>query len=668
MADKPTYEELERRIKELEEVESNRRVTEEMLPVEMFDSIDEVLYVADPSTYEILYVNKTTQKALGKELIGSICYREFQGFDAPCEFCTNDVIIKQKPKPYRWEYYNPKLKRHYTIIDRIIKWPDGRDVRFELAVDITARKQTEAALLESEEKYRDLYKTMTQGVVLQDAEGKIVEANQAAGDILGLTKDQLFGRTAYDPRWKLIREDGFPYDPFEMPSNIALRTGNAVEDVICGIYVPEANEYRWIVIGSAPHFRNNENEPSLTMTVFTDITERKRAEDALKESEERYRALFNASFEAIFLSEKGICLDQNQTAERMFGYTLAEAVGKPGTEWIAPEDREQVKNNMLSSYEKPYQVSALSKNGTTFPAEIQGKIINVTGRSIRVTALRDITERKRAENEIIEQKEKAERYLNLAGVLFISLSPDGIVMLANRQACKVLECHENEIVGQNWFETFIPDGTREEVRAVFDKIIKGLLASVEYYENSVLTKTGLEKIIAWHNTYITDSSGAITSVLSAGEDVSEKRAFEKRYRSIIQTAMDGFVRCDIRGRILEVNPAYCKMSGFTEPELLQMGISDIEAIENQEEVTSHIQKTMTSGQDWFESRHRCKDRSTIDVEVMVQYRNEDGGHFVSFIKDITTRKKQENELQFQSLLLDQIQDHVTATDLNGKII
>ncbi|MBN1625659.1 MAG: PAS domain-containing protein [Deltaproteobacteria bacterium] len=112
----------------------------------IFDSIDNAIYVADPHTYEIIYVNRYLSEQHGKDLRGKICYREFQGLDSPCDFCTNKIILQKKGQPYRWEYYNPFLKRHYLAIDRIIKWPDGRDVRFELATDITDRKRTEDRL------------------------------------------------------------------------------------------------------------------------------------------------------------------------------------------------------------------------------------------------------------------------------------------------------------------------------------------------------------------------------------------------------------------------------------------------------------------------------------------------------------------------------------------
>ena len=151
----------------------------------------------------------------------------------------------------------------------------------KLARTLEGRRQAERALVENEEKYRYLYDSMAQGVTLQDDQGKIVEANQAACRILGLSMDQMMGKTSYDPRWKLTREDGSPYDPAEMPSEIALRTGKPALDVSCGIYLPEEDAYRWILISSVPKFKKGEEKPYLTMTVFTDITRIKQMEEEL---------------------------------------------------------------------------------------------------------------------------------------------------------------------------------------------------------------------------------------------------------------------------------------------------------------------------------------------------------------------------------------------------
>lgn len=144
-------------------VESQRQVKEQLSFeraqfLSIFESIDEIIYITDPETYKVIYVNHIVERAFDHELVGRLCYRELHNKDAPCEFCTNEIILKQKPAPHRWEFYNPIADKHFSIVDRIIKWPDGRDVRFELAIDITDRKLAETKLNES---HHDLEQTLT---------------------------------------------------------------------------------------------------------------------------------------------------------------------------------------------------------------------------------------------------------------------------------------------------------------------------------------------------------------------------------------------------------------------------------------------------------------------------------------------------------------------------
>ncbi len=142
--------------------------------------------------------------------------------------------------------------------------------------------------------------------------------------------------------------------------------------------------------------------------VSLDNTDWKKAEQGLKESEELYRSLSDATYEAIFFSYKGRCFNQNKSAEKIFGYSLEEAVGKQITEWIVPEHRELVIKNTLSGYKNSFEVTAVRKNGSVFPAEIQIRKAFFKARTIRITALRDISLRKKTENELKLAKEKAE--------------------------------------------------------------------------------------------------------------------------------------------------------------------------------------------------------------------------------------------------------------------
>jgi len=146
------------------EVTARKRI-EEALEFErsqllsIFASVAESIYDSDPHTYEILYANRAIKDKFGKELTGGACYKEFQGKDAPCEFCTNARILRDKGRPHVWEFFNPVVNKYFSLTDRIIKWPDGRDVRFEMAIDITDRKKAELDLRQAKsdaELYVDL--------------------------------------------------------------------------------------------------------------------------------------------------------------------------------------------------------------------------------------------------------------------------------------------------------------------------------------------------------------------------------------------------------------------------------------------------------------------------------------------------------------------------------
>lgn len=131
--------------------------------------------------------------------------------------------------------------------------------------------------------------------------------------------------------------------------------------------------------------------------------------DQLRLSEERLHALSDAAFEAIFLTEKGIVLEQNRAAEEMFGYSREEAVGRHANMWVVPEDRDFVVSRILDKEERPYEVMGLKKDGNAFPVQIQTRQAEYRGRRVRVNAVRDLTEQKKAERERQLMAEKLNR-------------------------------------------------------------------------------------------------------------------------------------------------------------------------------------------------------------------------------------------------------------------
>ncbi|MBU0617223.1 MAG: DUF3365 domain-containing protein, partial [Planctomycetes bacterium] len=183
---------------------SERRWVEEMLDTErrqllsIFDGMDEVVYVADPDSYEILYMNGPARKQWG-DVVGQKCYRVLQNMDSPCPFCTNDRIFGENiGRPYIWEFQNRVSHRWLRSIDRAIHWPDGRIVRFAIAIDVTDRKLAEEELRDSEQRLQAILDSIQAGVIIVDAVSRvIVDANPAALRMIDAAPDQVVGHVCH---------------------------------------------------------------------------------------------------------------------------------------------------------------------------------------------------------------------------------------------------------------------------------------------------------------------------------------------------------------------------------------------------------------------------------------------------------------------------------------
>jgi two-component system CheB/CheR fusion protein len=140
-------------------------------------------------------------------------------------------------------------------------------------LDLSSRKRAAEEIRFSEERYRQLFNTMAEGVVYQNTDGEIISANPAAVNILGLTVDEISGRTSMDPRWRAIREDGAEFPGDQHPSMTALRTGQSVTGVLMGIFNPQRDQTRWLRVSAIPLFKPGEKKPFQVYATFNDMTE-----------------------------------------------------------------------------------------------------------------------------------------------------------------------------------------------------------------------------------------------------------------------------------------------------------------------------------------------------------------------------------------------------------
>jgi PAS domain S-box-containing protein len=158
----------------------------------------------------------------------------------------------------------------------------GQQRMFAIVRDITEHKRTLEALRDSERRYRSVMYSMQDGVVLFDPDGSIRACNASAERILGLTAEQITGRTARDPRWRTIHEDGSPFAQDDYPVLVTLRTGRPCPDVIMGVHKPDGT-LTWVSINTQPLFRDGETAPYAVVSIFSDISYRKKIESELQD-------------------------------------------------------------------------------------------------------------------------------------------------------------------------------------------------------------------------------------------------------------------------------------------------------------------------------------------------------------------------------------------------
>ncbi len=263
-----------------------------------------------------------------------------------------------------------------------------------------------------------------------------------------------------------------------------------------------------------------------------DITGYKRAEEALRESEERYRTLFNSSPNLILILQNERYLLCNPAGAKIFGFSNPkEMEGLTALERVAPESKQIVMERMdridLGLMNKPIEIEIMRRDWGRVFIETTSVPIKLDGKPAALIIGRDVTERKRVIEDLMNERDRAQMYLDIAGVVFVALNKKGEVTLINKKGTEILGYTEEEVIGKSWFDHFLVKDDREKVKGIFKKLMEGEITDLEYYENPILTKNGDVKMIAWRNTLLRDEKGEVVGTFSSGEDVTERKLAEE---------------------------------------------------------------------------------------------------------------------------------------------
>ena len=558
------------------------------------------------------------------------------------------------------------------------------------------------AIEESEKRFHVMFEMASIGIAQADPHtGKWIRVNQKLCEITGYTAEEMLA--LHVPDITHPEDRGMDWEAFQR-----VVRGEVPNYRIEKRYIRKDGTVIWVNVNMTV-IRDAGGQPTRTMATIEDITERRRMDAVLRESESRFRTIFESSPIAIWeedFSELKTRFDELRRAgisdfRRYFEENPGEVAALASRVRILETNQRSVEllgadspANLLRELPRYFtadslrvfkeEMITLAEGARTFQAEIP--VLNQKGENLLLdlnlsvppehagnlnrvlVSFMDITERKRTEETLRTSEERFRRTFQHSAAGMVLTSPDFRFIKVNNAFCNMLGYTESELLEKTFQEVTLP-----EDRAVGGDLVHRVLyreMEAFHLEKRYLHKNGT---VVWglvSATLICDAQNEPLYLVAQIQDISERkrteeelRASEERHRVILQTAMEGFWIIGPDARLLEVNDAYCRMSGYTEQELLSMRIPDLEAEETKNDTALHIQKIIEQGEDRFESRHRRKDGSVYDIQSTVKYRPEQGGRMVAFIRDITEEKRREDLMQVRLRLLEQALSHHPLGDL-----
>ena len=277
-------------------------------------------------------------------------------------------------------------------------------------------------------------------------------------------------------------------------------------------------------------------------------------------------------------------------------------------------------------------------------------------------------------NTIRAERDTVQKYLDIAAVILLVLDSNGIVTLINKHGQEILGYPEEDIIGQNWFEKFLPLTCRAEFQEIFEEIVSGQKELMHFsYDIPVITKSRVERLIAWKNELIFDDDGNIAGVLSSGEDITDRREGEEQLRATFEQAAVGIVHTAPDGQLLRINQKFCEMLGYSQVELTKLSFMDITHPDDRDSSFLLVQFLLAGKIPSIatEKRYIRKDGSILWANVASSLARDISGnpkHLITIVEDISDRKRAEEVLKEHQEHLEELVKDRTVELENAKVL
>ncbi len=541
------------------------------------------------------------------------------------------------------------------------------------------RKQADELLKESETLFSTIFASNPAAIAITRIDdGRFVNVNNAWQDITGYSSVEVIGRTSFDLNlWvnteqrdrlvEMVRDQG------KASSEIHFRN--------------KSGEIRYLLLSAENVEVKGQN---YLLTMAQDITELKRVEDVQQETLERLNFSMETANEGFWewdLSTDKITFDR--LGLKMLGYN-PDYESIDSQTWL-DKIHPIHKNNVLSAFddylsgkspvynvEFPIQKNDgsyiwISSIARVFKFDSKGKPLLVVG------IHQEISDRKKAEQALLESNQRFDLAMKASqdGIFDWNLITNDIYYSPRWKS--MLGYDYDEI--PNDFSIWETNTAPEDVKKSWTMQQEVINKKRDRFdmEFKMRHKDGHWVDILSRAEAVFDENGKAVRMIGTHIDITERKQAEKaileseeKHRIILETAISGFWITSKHGELLDVNDAYCHMSGYSNDELLTMKISDVETIDSPTAIKNRISNITKNGSDRFETKHRRKDGSVYDVEINIQYQPFHGGQFVCFINDITDRKQterviQESETKYKNLV-ETASDAIYMMSENGTIL
>jgi PAS domain S-box-containing protein len=539
---------------------------------------------------------------------------------------------------------------------------------------LTILASTAAAALESaslyghvrraEENYRSIFENAVEGIFQSTAEGRFITVNPAVARILG-----------YDSPEEVIEKiTDIEHQLYVHSKDRAEAARFEEERGILQAFEFEAyrkdGERIWLS-ANRRSVRDENGEEIYCEGSLEDITERKRAEEALRESEERYKSLSDSAFDGVVIHRDGKILSVNRAYAEMFGHAVEELIGQDILKLTPPEHRDFV-NSQIVKDESLYEAIGLKKDGAFINIEVSGQDCMYEGIRARLAAVRDITERQRAEEVLRESEATFKDLFDDAPVAYHEIDREGRFTRVNLTEQRLLGYTAEEMQGRFAWEFIVEKVSRE---AIGTKLSGRTL--LQPFERTFIRKDGTLVPMEIHDRLLYDADGKICGMRSTLHDITERkqaesalRESEERYRDLVENAQDIIYSHDLKGHYTASNKAGEEITGYTLAESLQLNLADTIAPEYLDRAREMLSRKLAGEKvTAYELELIAKDGHRVPVEVNTRLVMEDGlpVGVTGIARDITERKRAEAELRRLAAAVEETGDSVVITDKEGNI-